>query len=71
MTERVVVEFAMFRAVTRKPSIEYGDTVFVQRKVDGEWQDVARYNSMSNDDAYIEAREHAERLQKQFDKPGN
>lgn len=69
MAMGLIAEAGNYRAITRAPATEGGDTVFVQRLNGGEWQDVRSFNARSDDYAYTNAREDVERRARQDARP--
>lgn len=57
----MICDFGVSRVVTRSPTVEYGDTVFVQLKSGDGWRDVQSFNTLSDDYAFSNAKEAAAR----------
>lgn len=65
MADQIIGTFGTNHRVVTRPAIsETSDTVFVQEWGGANWKDVLSYNTRSDDYAYTNAREYAERLAK-------
>lgn len=67
MADTLLANYGKFRVVTR-PSATH-DSVFVQGWTGSTWKDLQSFNVMSDDYAYTNAREAAQRRQQQNDRP--
>jgi hypothetical protein len=67
---RVIRDFGCVRVVDNGRSPMDGDDIIVQVRAGDGWRDLAGFNSLSDDYAFTNARETAERFVKQQTRPG-
>lgn len=68
--ERVLYDYGTFRVVDNGKSPMDGNDIIVQAKTPEGWHDLHSYNSLSDDYAYTNARDAAERRAKSNASPG-
>ncbi len=63
MADQIIADYGKFRVVSRPPTTQYGDSIFVQGWGGSAWKDLCSFNTLSDDYAWTNARENAQHRQ--------